>query len=193
MSTTNSSRRRFLGTLGKVLGAGGLLLPWAGRGALALTTDLGKAAQLPVTAAPLPFSADTLRLRDIKRALHALRTNDCRRGLRWRFAAEPPYYGDYSARWILMKTQEYNPVQERLAARPVRSWTDCVELAEAIWTFWTKQDPIAGPTTSKLSANSNHAVIGDHQHRMIVALVEGILALGGGEKFDPTITEDGAS
>ena len=48
-----SSRRQFLGTLGKALGAGGLLLPWAGKGALALPADLGKAAQDGSTAAVL--------------------------------------------------------------------------------------------------------------------------------------------
>jgi hypothetical protein len=41
------SRRQFFGTLGKALGAGGLLLPWAGKGPLALPADLGKAATLP--------------------------------------------------------------------------------------------------------------------------------------------------
>ena len=70
-----STRRSFLGTLGKALGAGGLLLPWAGKGALALPADLGKAASLPVTAAPLPFSAECLQLREIKRALAALPVN----------------------------------------------------------------------------------------------------------------------
>jgi len=54
-----STRRQFLGTLGKALGAVGLILPWAGKGALALPADLGKAAQLPLTAAPLPFSPTT--------------------------------------------------------------------------------------------------------------------------------------
>jgi hypothetical protein len=60
-----NTRRQFFGTLGKALGAGGLLLPWSGKGALALPADLGKAAQIPLTAAPMPFSAECLQLREI--------------------------------------------------------------------------------------------------------------------------------
>jgi len=61
-----SNRRQFLGTLGKALGAGGLILPWAGKGALALPADLGKAAQIPLTAAPMPFSPECLQLRHLR-------------------------------------------------------------------------------------------------------------------------------
>ena len=65
-----STRRAFLGTLGKMLGAGGVLLPLAGNGALALPADLGKAAALPITATPLPISPELARLREIRRELH---------------------------------------------------------------------------------------------------------------------------
>src|SRR5260221_9918450 len=64
-----TDRRHFLGTLGKALGAGGLLLPWAGKGALALPADLGAAARLPVMAAGLPFSSEVLQLRQVRREL----------------------------------------------------------------------------------------------------------------------------
>jgi hypothetical protein len=39
------TRRQFFGTLGTALGAGGLLLPWSGKGALPLPNDLGRAAR----------------------------------------------------------------------------------------------------------------------------------------------------
>jgi hypothetical protein len=159
-----TTRRSFLGTLAKAIGAGGLLLPWAGKGALALPVGLGEAAQLPVTAAPLPFSAECLHLREIKRALAALPNV-------------------YDGRWGRMMASEYRPASERLRARPVRSWTDCVELAETIWAFWGKDtrdwDGLDRPT-DKLSAKPLNI-----DAAPVVALVEGVLALGGGERFDP--------
>ena len=177
-----STRRQFLGTLGKALGAGGLLLPWTGKGALALPADLGKAAQLPLTAAPMPFSPECLQLREIKRALAALPVNcDIDRGLP---GARAP--------WYETMTNEYNPIKERLVARPVRSWTDCVELAEAIWAFWEKEARYGycnGPATGKLYTGPKCASIGYYQRDAIVALVEGVLALGGGERFDPRMRE----
>jgi hypothetical protein len=175
-----STRRAFLGTLGKALGAGGLLLPWSGKGALALPADLGKAAALPVTAAPLMFSPECLQLREIKRALAALPVN-C------------DYLGGFpgaKAPWYDTMKNEYGPMRARLVRRPVRSWTDCVELAETIWTFWDKEHRdgyYAGPMLAKLSTDHRHTSIGYHEREAIAALVEGVLALGGGERFDPRI------
>jgi len=117
-----------------------------------------------VTAAPLPFSPECLQLREIKRALAAL-----------------PNVHD--GRWGRMIVGEYRPAGDRLCARPVRSWTDSVELAELIWTFWQKDtrdcDGLDRPT-DRLSASPLNVPAAP-----VVALVEGILALGGGERFDP--------
>ena len=87
-------------------------------------------------------------------------------------------------------TNEYRPMQARLVRRPVRSWTDCVELAEAIWAFWEKDHRdgyYVGPMITKLSVDPRHSHIGYHQREAIAALVEGVLTLGGGERFDPRI------
>ena len=177
-----STRRQFLGTLGKALGAGGLLLPWSGKGALALPADLGKAASLPVTAAPLPFSPECLQLREIKRALAALPVN-C------------DYLGFPGTKkpWRDTMTNEYRPMEARLTRRPVRSWIDCVELAETIWAIWEKDHRdgyCVGPMTDKLSTDRRHTSIGYYESDAIAALVEGVLALGGGERFDPRIRPD---
>jgi hypothetical protein len=175
-----SIRRAFLGTLGKALGAGGLLLPWSGKGALALLADLGKAGSLPVTAAPLPFSAECLQLREIKRALAALPANcDLYGGLP---GAKTPWYDTMA--------NEYHPMYARLTRRLVRSWTDCVELAEAVWAFWGKDHRdgyCVGPMTTKLSVDARCSHIGYHQREAIAALVEGVLTMGGGERFDPRL------
>jgi hypothetical protein len=164
-----------LGTLGKALGAGGLVLPWAGRGALALPADLGQAAHLPLTAAPMPFSADCLQLRDIKRALAAL-PNDSDLG-----------HADCKGPWHRMMTHEYRPAERRLYERPVKTWTDCVELAETIWAFWSKEHEdgyCVGPVTGRL-CTSERDWSAHNQRHAIAALVQGVLTLGGGERFDP--------
>jgi hypothetical protein len=90
-------------------------------------------------------------------------------------------------------TNEYRPAEERLARRPVRSWTDCVELAETIWAFWEKEHRdghCLGPEIAKLSVDHARASVGYHQRHAIAALVEGVLALGGGERFDPRMREE---
>jgi hypothetical protein len=89
----------------------------------------------------------------------------------------------HDGRWGRLMAGEYRPASEPLRARPVRSWTDCVELAETIWTFWGKEtrdwDGLDRPT-GRLSAKP--LVI---DAAPVVALVEGVPALGGGERFDP--------
>jgi hypothetical protein len=170
-----TNRRHFLGTLGKALGAGAVLLPWDGKGALAFPADLGKAASLPLTPAPLPLSPECLQLREIKRALAALDQRTC---------------GGVNGPWHRMMVNEYHPAADRLCARPVRNWADCVELAETIWSFWQKEfrdGPYVGPKIDKLSVDPANASVGYHQRHAVVALVEGVLALGDGERFDPMI------
>ncbi|HEY7550650.1 MAG TPA: hypothetical protein VH913_14180 [Hyphomicrobiaceae bacterium] len=173
-----SSRRQFLSTLGKALGAGGLLLPWSGKGALALPADLGAAAALPVKTAPLPFSAEALELRRIRRALRAI------------YMEPGPGPGGPGTPWYDTIMDEYRPIEQRMAARPVRTWADCVELAEAIWTWWEKEHRdgyCMGPAIGKLAiykrADGARPTAGPAD--AIVALVEGVLTLGGGERFDP--------
>jgi hypothetical protein len=115
-----STRRAFLGTLGKLLGAGGVLLPVAGKGALALPADLGKAAALPVARTPLPVSPQLLQLREIRLELHDIYLWDQSptRGVSWRH---------------VMQTK-HNPVVAEIVGRRKATWADCVEIAEiAMW------------------------------------------------------------
>ena len=169
-----NNRRQFLGALSRAL-----LLPVAGSGAVAFA-DPAKAASIPMmTAAPLPFSADCLQLRSIKRALAALPENSD--------IGSPGQKG----RWYRMQTEEYHPIKMRVSTRPVTSWTDCVELAEIIWTEWEKDHRdgyCVGPPGNKLAVHENQVGPGSFYARhAITALVEGVLALGGGERFDPRV------
>jgi hypothetical protein len=115
-----TNRRQFLTTLGKVFGSGGLLLPWAGKGALALPTDLGKAAQVPVTPAQLPFSREALLLREIRRQLHKNQLAE--------------YSRARCEEWRSLMVDHYKPIARKIETRPAATatWTDCVELAEII-------------------------------------------------------------
>ena len=125
-----STRRAFLGTLGKALGAGGVLLPWAGKGALALPADLGKAASLPVTPTPLPVSAEMLRLREIRRELHSiyLATPDD-----YPKQDRPDEFGSRDGRtkaWREVMRGKHTPAVAEIVGRKKPTWQDCVEIAE---------------------------------------------------------------
>jgi hypothetical protein len=111
------SRRQFLSTLGKALGAGGLLLPWAGNGALARPADLGAAAQLPVAPAVPAISSDLAQLREVRRALHAcyLRQGE-------------------QLEWRPLMVNHHRPLEKSIVGRRKPTWQDCTEIAEvAMW------------------------------------------------------------
>ena len=115
-----STRRAFLGTLGKALGAGGVLLPLAGKGALALPADLGKAAALPVTPVAMPLSPQFLQLREVREALHQCYL--------W-----PNDYLSMDARqkeWRDLMVNEHKPLEAEIVGRKKPTWKDCREIAE---------------------------------------------------------------
>jgi hypothetical protein len=149
------------------------LLPWAGKGAIALPTDLGQAARLPVTAAALPFSREGLQLRELRRALHRCHVaeNSEARSREWRSLA----------------ADHYRPMAHRIAARPQPTWADCVELAEICWQALDKEMvKEEGRETGALSVRQGDFGPGAYWCReAIVALVEAVLTLGNGERFDP--------
>ena len=121
-----SNRRQFLGTLGKALGFGGMLIPIAGKGALALPPDLGAAAGLPVRAAALPVSREGLQIRELRRVIHACNE-------------EIPQTHARGLRFRALMTDGYRPLAEAIASRPQPTWADCVELAEICWQSMEKE------------------------------------------------------
>jgi hypothetical protein len=167
-----STRRQFFGTLGRAL-----LLPMAGTGAVAFA-EPSKAAALSIKDAALPFSAECLELRQIKRALAALPRNS---------------NSGMDGPWYQMRVNEYGPVRDRLVARQAPSWTACVELAELIWSDWRKQSRdgwCRGPDIPVLSVDRRDwGGSGVHDRDAIAALVEGVLTLGKGERFDPCLEQ----
>jgi hypothetical protein len=171
------ARRVFLRS---ALGAGGLLLPWRGSGALALA-DPGAAARLPVVAAPLPVSEAGLEVRNIVRAMQ-----------------ERPRDADYhslNANWRALR-HLYVPWAEAVLNRPARSWSDCVEIAEIAWHWHPKAwrgPPDYGRTDQLegITGHQSHATSIDPPEdyrfwlRPVPALIEAVLTLGGGERLDP--------
>lgn len=150
--------------------AGGLLLPFRGAGALEL--DL-TAPHVPVSAVPLPVSSTTLELRRIKHALHEIRQRQVCRD------------GSLSDEWR-ETVRAYDAEAELLLSRPVRSWADCVELAEVCWhTHWKGWDENG---RVRLAPRWPDCIA----ERARISLIEGVLSLGGGQRFDPNHVEDDA-
>jgi hypothetical protein len=182
-----SNRRQFLSTLGKALGAGGLLLPLQGKGAVALAADLGEAARLPVSVAPLPFSKQALHLREINRALHRCHLAN--------------HSEARQREWRSLMVDEYGPTAHAIAGREKPTWSDCVELAEIIWRGLPKETRVADDAppdwqyevetgalcmSDETRMHSDQFRSGCHWSRAaIIALVEAVLILGKGERFDP--------
>jgi hypothetical protein len=174
---TDPTRRLVLGS---ALGAGGLLLPWQGCGALAVP-DLGAAAGLTVVRAPLPISAEGLEMRLLRVALRDTRylETERERASAWN-AAMDQYYDNGLA----------------LLKRPVRSWSHCVELAELAWHAHAKA---LGPHpdcyyTDRLEGidgrcTGSHVTWGDGGIfvRAIPSLIEAVLTMGGGQRVDPRV------
>ena len=153
-----SNRRQFLGTLGRVLGSGSLLLPLGGKGALSLA-NAAEASNVPVTAAPLPFSAEALRLRELRRGLR-----DC-------YLNQHTLGESYNAAWNQLMCRSYVPLEERIVARKDVTWAHCVELAEIVWMDMAHRFDFEPGSQSRWQRRANNA------------LVEAVLTLGGGERY----------
>jgi hypothetical protein len=158
-----SNRRLFLRS---ALGAaGGLLLPWRGGGAMALDLE---APRVPVTPVSLPVSPEVRQMREILGALHEIRLeNRCS--------------GGPGSEWAGLY-REYRPLARRVVSRPVRSWSDCVELAEIAWNAWPCIDKYSGRLEP-----SHDGLMGTRQQSAAAALIEGVLTLGNGVRFDPNM------
>jgi len=159
-----STRRAFLGTLGKALGAGGVLLPWAGKGALALPADLGKAAALPVAPTPLPVSAELHHLREVRRELHSIYLS---RFEDFRPLDHPDEFGSRDGRqkaWRDVMVKKHTPLADAIVGRKKTTWQDCAEIAEVALHQMYRRGP-------------------RNRSDPLVALVFAVLSAGGQEEF----------
>lgn len=185
---SNTDRRGFLrGGLRAALGTGGLLLPWQGDGALALP-DTDQAAKLRVVAASLPVSAECLEMRAIKREMTQSSEMQERLGI------------DGSQKWWRALYDRHELLAERLYSRPVKTWGQVAEFAEIAWFRTPKEEIKVGPPDRRFGAYTGQLardprqLFGGHWEYYSeaglcahVALIEGVLTLAGGERFDPRV------
>jgi hypothetical protein len=176
------NRRQFLGALTKALG-GGLLLPLGGRSAVAFV-EPEAVAKTPVKMSPLPMTPEGLRLRELRRILHHLNREE--------------HSPERTREWRSLMVEHYRPTCLQIASRTQPTWADCVELAEIIWSGLAKEWEATGRggyrETGALFVPALDGTREGGADRFtsgaywcapaIVALVEAVLALGGGERFD---------
>jgi hypothetical protein len=185
---SNTDRRSFLrGGLRTTLGLG-LVLPWQGGGALALP-DIGSA--LSAEAVSLPVSAECLDLRQIKRELASTH-----------LAQTTLSYDERNRRWTHLWGR-HHAVAQVLYDRPVRNWSQVSELAEVAWFHAQKEEEELGDPSWRYYSYTGRLArtTGDSCWRSwsssssatasYAALIEGVLTLTGGERYDPRL-EKGA-
>jgi hypothetical protein len=93
----------------------------AGKGALALPTDLGKAAALPLTPTAIPLSPEFLQFREVWRELHQIYLK-----------GPDEFYGTDDRRnaWRHVMQNKCTPLKEQIVGRRNTTWQDCREIAE---------------------------------------------------------------
>ena len=160
--------------------------PFAAKGPLALA-EPGSAAQMRVTKAAMPWSAECLKLRELKQAMAAFNRDQRQGRYRGRYAESCMHWR--SMMW------DYGEVAAEIAARPNPTWQDACELAEIAWHM-AQKERTEGNWAGKMTGRLSTVVDGfddphDYWRRKVhVALIETILKLGGGERFDPQVAFD---
>lgn len=178
-----SRRALFSGGLKAALGAGGLILPFAGGSALAMV-DKRATDDVAVTPVEWPVSETLLRFRAIRDQLLALRR---------------PEGGsiDYQARWILL-WHDLVDAADGVWSEPVHTWGDVAARAEIAWAGAPKVADARGVTEdpgpyrnycSLAKGNGIHYPIMGYTSAFSIKanaeLIEAVLVLTGGDRVDP--------
>lgn len=191
----NLSRRSLLRLGGLV--SGGLILPWSGSKVLALA-EPATAADLAVTSTEFPVSNEMIAYRAMMRE-HAS----------WRLAATISARradtlnrpGDTLPEEVRRRTKLHERYAAEIFQRPVRSWSDVAALAEIAWAAAPKAgpynvekfEPLYNPPrlartyvdTDMGYRGGDGTFVRDFSLSANAALIEGVLAMTGGERFDP--------
>jgi hypothetical protein len=174
---SETDRRGFLrgGLKAALAGTGGLLLPWQGGNVFALPTDLGAAAELPVRTMPLPVAKETLHLREIIE-----RQRDW-----YRETPADRRHNIGNREWQALAA-EYAAVADVILRRAITTWGQASEVAEIAWRYHDKT--WRWDSEREWMALANAPYCGDRSGRFpssASVLIEGVLALGGGQRNDP--------
>jgi hypothetical protein len=192
--------------------SGGLILPWAGSKALALAEPT-TVADLAVVETPFPASAEILRFRSMITEMSAWRLeatiaqerkDEVDLALfaeRRRHGTEPktffrtgqPLFSELKQRCDAWEAQAH-----KVLSRPVQSWGDVAEIAEIAWTVAPKvgdrmddkgepAPPGATPALRRYagSVRDPRNYIDEFAIAANAALIDGVLTMAGGQRFDP--------
>ena len=181
MSDTSELSRRGLFRLGGL--AGGLLLPFAGGKVLRLA-DTAAAASLPVALSAFPVSPSLQRFYDEARALFEVKTSNDNSQAHQRAHIEQAEALSIAAKAVICE--------------PVRDFGDLRGLAEVAWLGAPKEELWEGRFgyTGKIyQLDSPPAKWGwprrwDWSFAASAALIEGVISLTNGDRYDPSIAHD---
>lgn len=183
-----TSRRSFLRLSGYL--TSGLVLPLAGTKALTLVNPV-QAEGVAVAPVAMPICDELAQFRALTRGYSALRLET------WaRYRADIDRFKpseEVVVRTIIAPEMErVNSQAAAVIARPVITWADAVALAEVAWVAAPKDDcPVGTPSGQlkrghwKRSGGARDFLHTDDMYYAATAgLIEAVLTLGGGERFE---------
>jgi hypothetical protein len=190
-----TSRRSFLRLSGYL--TGGLVLPLAGNKVLALANP-AQAETVAVSPIAMPVCDELVKFRSLARGYAALRRETWetyRNGL----PGDKPTQ-EFIVRTVIAPERErVNTQAAAVIARPVTTLADVAALAEVAWLAAPKDDCPVGPRTSRLKRGhwkpnepgSRDFIHSDHMYyAATAALIEAVLTLAGGQRFDMCFDAD---
>jgi prolyl oligopeptidase PreP (S9A serine peptidase family) len=143
---------------------------------------------IPVIAKGFAPSAECLELRQIKRELTASH-----------LAQEQLGYEESNRRWAAL-WHRHDAVAQVLYDRPVRTWSQVSEFAEIAWLHAQKEEEEMGDPSWRYSVNTGRLARKTESNSnwrgwsscssataSYAALIEGVLTLTGGERYDPRV------
>lgn len=184
----NISRRSLLRLSGYL--TGGLVLPLVGTQALALVNP-GQTESVAVAPVAMPVSNELVKFRSHARVFANLRRQTW---AKYRHSL-PQFRSEQEIVDTIIKP-ESRRVEAQAAvilARPVTSWADVGELAEIAWLAAQKDDCPVGPRTGQLKRGiwrRRGSDPYDFVHEDVLslnataALIEAVLTMTGGQRFD---------
>lgn len=182
----NLSRRSMLRIGG--LMSGGLLLPWAGGKALALA-DPAAAADVALVTADFPASPDLIQYRQLMREHAAWRLNQAI--TKW-YPRNRVETDQQLADAVREHGLRHKGVAAQIWSQPARTWGDVVARAEIAWSAAPKvryydgrpSDPEPELQTMADQPRA-HVYLTTFSLAANAALIESVLTMAGGERYDP--------
>jgi hypothetical protein len=193
---SDTDRRGFLrgGLKAALLGTGGVLLPMEGRSLFSFP-DAAAMPDIPVIAKGFTPSAECLKLREIKREMFRHRIDPSIQSLSYEEQCR-----QHRALW-----SHYNTAASTLHRRPATTWAHVSDLAESAWFHAQKEEVEVGDPdwryheyTGQLARQTRNDSVwrswssSSDATASYAALIEAVLTMTGGERYDPRVIERAA-